>query len=76
MYRPIIINHGVPGPSGTFSRETVRTYKNPGDQNIFQRNLAEGNFCLSNNDKKTQRKISGGNFSLKELGWSVIFCSK
>ena len=31
------INHGVPGPSGTFSRETVRMYKNPGNQNIFQK---------------------------------------
>jgi len=25
-----IINHFVPGPSGTFSRETVKMYKNPG----------------------------------------------
>jgi len=33
-----IINHGVPGPFGTFSRETVRMYKNPGDQNIFPKN--------------------------------------
>jgi len=23
--------------SGTFSRETVKMYKNPGDQNIFQK---------------------------------------
>ena len=29
-----IINHGVPAHSGTYSRETVRLYKNPGDQNI------------------------------------------
>jgi len=24
-----IINHGVPAPSGTFSKERVRMYKNP-----------------------------------------------
>ena len=45
-----IINHGVPGPSGTFSRETVRTYKNPGNQNIFQKNWVERNSCLGNYD--------------------------
>src|SRR6218665_2014515 len=31
------INHGVLGPPGTFSRETVRMYKDSGFQNIFQK---------------------------------------
>jgi len=35
---------GVPGPSGTFSRETVRMYKNPGNQNIFQTKLGGEKF--------------------------------
>jgi len=42
-----IINHGLPGPSGTFLRETVRMYENPGDQNIFQtRKLGGKKFLL------------------------------
>src|SRR6218665_1844364 len=45
-----IINHGVPAPSGTFSSETVRMYKNPGNQKIFPKNSVERNFCLVYND--------------------------
>src|SRR6218665_2971192 len=39
-----IINHCVPRPSGNFSRQTVRMYKNPGDQNMFPKNWVERNF--------------------------------
>ena len=39
-----IINHGILGPSRNFSRETVRMYKNPGDQEIFQKDWVQKNF--------------------------------
>jgi len=51
-----VINHGVSGRSGTFSRETARMYKKSRRPEHFPKNWVEKNFFVYN-DKKVIGKF-------------------